>query len=252
MKATTGVFIITFLFLIVACNKEKQDNTNVPEEGFNLEGSDPAAVELADSVMTAMGGRANWNKTRYISWSFSGRRNLVWDKQSGLVRIESPEDKTIFLINVNNGQGKVRVNGREIIEKDSLQLMLQRARGIWINDSYWLVMPFKLKGSGVTLRYLGEDTLMTGAKCNVMDLTFNESENQLSSKYRIYVDLADNLVKQWAYYKNATQDSATFIRPWDNYKQYGDILLSGDRSDGSGPKNVKVDTDLPDKIFTDF
>jgi hypothetical protein len=251
MRVTTAVFF-SFLLLVVACGKENPDNTNTPEEGFNLEGSDPAAVELADSVMVAMGGRANWNKTRYISWSFSGRRNLVWDKQSGRVRIESPEEKTIYLINVNNGQGRVRVNGREILEGDSLRLMLQRARGIWINDSYWLIMPFKLKGSGVTLRYLGEDTLMSGGKCNVMDLTFADTEDQSDSKYRIYVDLADNLVKQWAYYKTSNQDSATFIRPWDNYKQYGDILLSGDRSDGSGPKNVKVDTDLPDKIFTDF
>jgi hypothetical protein len=252
MRVTTAVFF-SLLFLLVACGKEKsQDNTNTPEAGFNLEGSDPAAVELADSVMVAMGGRPNWDKTRYISWNFSGRRNLVWDKQSGRVRIESPEENAIYLINVNNGQGRVRVNGREILQQDSLRLMLQRARGTWINDSYWLIMPFKLKDSGVTLRYLGEDTLMTGGKCNVMDLTFSDSENQSNSKYRIYVDLADNLVKQWAYYKTATQDSATFIRPWDNYKKYGDILLSGDRSDGSGPKNVKVDTDLPDKIFTDF
>jgi hypothetical protein len=252
MRVTTAVFFSLLLLLLACGTEKKQDNTNTPEEGFNLEGSDPAAVELADSVMSAMGGRASWNKTRYISWSFSGRRNLVWDKQSGRVRIESPEDNTIYLINVNNGQGRVRVNGREVLTPDSVSLMLQRARGIWINDSYWLIMPFKLKDSGVTLRYLGEDTLMTGAKCNVMDLTFSDAENSSNSKYRIYVDLADNLVKQWAYYKTANQDSATFIRPWDNYKQYGDILLSGDRSDGSGPKNVKVDADLPDKIFTDF
>lgn len=251
MRVITAVFF-SILMLAVACGTEKVDNTNTPEEGFNLEGSDPAAVELADSVMAAMGGRANWDKTRYISWSFSGRRNLVWDKQSGRVRIESPEENTTYLINVNNGQGRVRVNKREITAPDSLRLMLQRARGIWINDSYWLIMPFKLKGSGVTLRYLGEDTLMTGGKCNVMDLAFPDSEDQSNSKYRIYVDLSDNLVKQWAYYKSATQDSATFIRPWDNYKQFGDILLSSDRSDGSGPKNVKVDTDLPEKVFSDF
>lgn len=251
MKLTTAA-IVSFVLIVAACGKIEQDNSNTPEEGFDLEGSDPAAVELADSVMAAMGGRANWNKTRFISWSFSGRRNHVWDKQSGLVRIESLEDNTTYLLNVNNGQGRVRLNGHEVVAKDSLQLMLQRARSIWINDSYWLIMPFKLKGSGVTLRYLGEDTLMTGGKCNVMDLTFTDTQNQSNSKYRIYVDLADNLVKQWAYYKTANQDSATFIRPWDNYKSYGDILLSGDRSDGSGPKNVKVDTDLPDKIFTDF
>src|SRR5690349_5913411 len=109
MKFTTTA-IISFVLILAACGKVEQDNSNTPEEGFNLEGSDPAAVELADSVMAAMGGRANWNKTRFISWSFSGRRNLVWDKQSGRVRIESLEDNTTYLVNVNNGQGRVRVN----------------------------------------------------------------------------------------------------------------------------------------------
>src|SRR5688572_10003154 len=129
MRVTTAVFF-SLLLILVACGNENSDNTNTPEEGFNLEGSDPAAVELADSVMVAMGGRANWNKTRYISWSFSGRRNLIWAKHSGRVRIESPEEKTIYLINVNNGQGRVCVDEREIVQEDSLRLMLQRARSI--------------------------------------------------------------------------------------------------------------------------
>jgi hypothetical protein len=68
----------------------------------------------------------------------------------------------------------------------------------------------------------------------------------------VYVDIADNLVKQWAYYRQATQDSANFVRPWDNYQRYGDILLSADRSDNSGPRNVKVFDTLPDATFTEF
>jgi hypothetical protein len=245
---------VLMLLVLLACStgsKETKD-ANLAEEGFDFKGSDPAAVELADSIMSAMGGRSNWNKTRYISWNFSGRRNLIWDKQSGRVRIESPEDHAVYLINVNNGQGKVQVNGKEIIEKDSLQKLLLAARNIWINDSYWLIMPFKLKDTGVTLKYLGEDTLQTGGKCNVVDLMFTDKGSTSESKYRIYIDITDNLVKEWSYFKKAEQDSATFTRPWDNYKKCGDILLSGDRSDGSGPKNVKVDADLPDKVFTEF
>jgi hypothetical protein len=128
--------------------------------------------------------------------------------------------------------------------------MLKRGKSIWINDSYWLVMPFKLKDSGVTLKYLGEDTLMTGLPCNVLQLTFENVGDTPQNKYHIYVDLADNLVKQWAYYSDANQDSANFVRPWDNYKKYGNILLSADRSDDGGPKNVKVQDTINEKIFT--
>jgi hypothetical protein len=252
MRLYLYVLLLPVLFACSTGNRDNTKDSNLAEEGFDLEGSDPAAVELADSIMSAMGGRSNWNKTRYISWSFSGRRNLIWDKQSGRVRIESPEDHAVYLINVNNGLGKVQVNGKEIIEKDSLQKLLLSARNIWINDSYWLIMPFKLKDTGVTLKYLGEDTLRTGGKCNVVDLMFSDKNSTSESKYRIYIDTDDNLVKEWSYFKKAEQDSATFRRPWDNYKKYGDILLSGDRSDGSGPRSVKVDTDLSDKVFTEF
>jgi hypothetical protein len=94
--------------------------------------------------------------------------------------------------------------------------------------------------------------LLTGAKCNVLELTFKDIGDTPQNKYRIFVDDSDNLVKQWSYYNNASQDSANFTRPWDNYQKYGDILISADRSDGAGPKNVKVDDNLPEKIFTEF
>lgn len=246
--ALTRVYTLLICIAALACQPRKE----MHEEGFDPAGSDPAAVELADSVMSAMGGQASWEKTRFISWSFSGRRNLVWDKQDGRVRIAVPDESLVYLLNLGNGQGKVKLRGREVTNADSVKHMLQQARSIWINDSYWLVMPFELKDSGVTLRYLGEDTLATGGKCNVMDLYFTHQGKEPESRYRVYVDLADNLVKQWSYFKTVDQDSATFTRPWDNYKKYGNILLSADRSDGSGPRDVKIDEDLPDSVFTDF
>jgi hypothetical protein len=239
-----------------SCSQDRaekdMDLYNPPAPGFDHAHSDPAAVELADSVMAAMGGRKNWDKTRFISWNFFGRRNLVWDKAEGRVRIESLPDSTIYLVNINTLEGRVLIKGRELTEPDSLQKMLEHAKSIWINDSYWLVMPFKLKDTGVTLKYLGEDTTATGLKSNVIELTFKNVGVTPENKYRVYVDLKDNLVKQWAYFKDASQDSASQVWPWDNYKRYGDILLSADRSDNKGPRDVRVDEKLPDKIFKEF
>ena len=100
-------------FLLVAClglgcgprDGEQVRGVNPPAPGFNLQDSDPAAVELADSVMMAMGGREGWDNTRFISWNFFGRRDLVWDKQTGDVRIESQQDSTIYLVNINTMVG---------------------------------------------------------------------------------------------------------------------------------------------------
>ena len=255
-KTLIFLLMASIAMLFSSCeqiNQSRSDNRdNPPAPGFDIEHSDPAAVELADSVMAAMGGRDNWDNTRFISWNFFGRRNLVWDKQQGDVRIESLPDSTVYLVNINDLKGRVRVKDQELTEPDSLKKMLEKAKSIWINDSYWLVMPFKLKDTGVTLKYLGEDTILTGEKCNVLELTFNNIGDTPENKYRVYVDLKDNLVKQWAYFKEASQDSASQIWPFDNYKRYGNILLSADRSDNRGPRNVRIDEKLPRKVFTEF
>ncbi len=255
MKATP-IFVLFIAVIVSACQTPAKEETasigNPASEGFNFDGSDPAAIELADSIMMAMGGRANWDATRFISWNFFGRRDLVWDKATGRVRIESSNDSTIYLVNVQTGEGRVQIKGQELMEADSLAKMVERAKYMWINDSYWLVMPYKLKDTGVTLTYLGEEDNSKGELCNVLELTFNEVGVTPENKYQVYVGIHDNLVNEWHYFKSAELDSASAIWPFDNYKKYGNILLSADRSDGKGPQNVKVDSDLSDALFSEF
>ena len=253
---THRIFISAMAVLVFWCcstnSSELHSIANPPSEGFDLAHSDPAAVELADSVMVSMGGRNNWDMTRFISWNFSGLRSLVWDKELGRLRITSHDDSTIYLMDLRDRRGRVQVKGKEVTDKNSLQELISKGLSIWAHDSYWLCMPFKLKDSGVTLKYMGEDLSLKGEKCNVLQLTVNQPGDVPQSKYMVFVDRADNLVKQWAYYSQASQDTSDFTRPWDNYAKYGSILLSSDRSDGEGPKDVKVETTLPDDVFTAF
>jgi hypothetical protein len=239
------------LILLPGCiqTSETSNAFNPAAEGFDLAHSDPAAVELADSIMVAMGGWKNWDNTRFISGNFFGERNFVWDKKEERVRIESIKDSVTYLLDLKNSTGNVWVKDMEVTN-DSLSILIDRGKNFWTNDSYWLVMPFKLKDTGITLRYLGEDTILSGDKCNVLELT--KSGGATPIRYQVFVDLRDNLVKQWAYYANAVQDSASFIHPWDNYKTYGKILLSADRSDQSGPRNIKVSDTVDEKIFAEL
>jgi hypothetical protein len=245
------------LFLGAGCQTEKQSQTiteeNPPMEDFNLEESDSNAIVIADSVMKKMGGRKNWDETRYISWTFFGRRKLLWDKWDGNVRIEFLNDpSTIYLVNVNSMQGKAMKAGVEITHPDSLAKELERAQALWINDSYWLFMPFKLKDSGVTLKYIRQDSTITGTLSDVLQLTFKNVGNTPNNKYEVWVNRDEGLITQWAYFQNSAQDSASFIRPFDNYQKYGKILLSGDRSDNGGPENIKVMESVPEEAFTSF
>jgi hypothetical protein len=245
------IFFFALLCLAACAPKPKTlADLNPPAEGFDIANSDPQAIQLADSIMAAMGGRENWDKVRYISWNFFGARDLTWDKHTGLVRVESPRDSSIYLVNINTGEGRVKFHGTELTEADTVKKLLANAKGIWINDSYWLTMPFKLKDSGVTLKHRGQDTLKNN-RYQILELTFKEVGDTPENKYKLYVD-SDKMIKYWAYFKDAKIDTANFIRPWDNYQKYGNILLSADRSDNGGPKNVKIAETLPDKLFTDF
>ena len=256
---------MAFLFVWFFGCKQKTSETNTVTqaqseapienpamEGFNEAASDEKARTIADDIMKAMGGRQAWDQARYFVWDFFGARRLYWDKLAGDVRIENLRDDTKIIVNIHDLKGKVYKDGEEVTNPDSLTTYLQRGKSIWINDSYWLVMPFKLKDSGVTLTYSREDTLANGGAADVLALTFEGVGDTPQNKYEVFVDKKDNLIKQWAYFQNANQDSANFIRPWDNYQSYGNLLLSGDRSDNGGPTDVQLPDSLPSTAFTSF
>lgn len=244
--------LILLSLLFQMCRQEAPAETsNPPMEGFNLTGSEPKAVQLADSVMEAQGGRQNWDQTRFIIWNFFDARRLYWDKFTGNVRIENLKDDTKTLVNINSGKGKVFKNGAEVTQPDSLAKYLKEGKEAWINDSYWLVMPFKLKDSGLTLHYIGEDTITGGKPAHVLELTFQNVGVTPENKYRVYVDKNSYLVSQWAYYPKATDKEPAFVMPWLDYQTYGNIKLSGDRGKAK-LTGIQVLDELPETVFTSF
>ena len=249
MKNLTFFFIAAIFLILFSCDND--NNKNPAAKGFNMESSDSMAVAVADHVMNAMGGRKNWDQTQIFSWSF-GSRKLIWNKESGDVRIEIPEENIVLLYNHFSDAGRAFVTREEVVDTDSLLNMMEKAKRIWINDSYWLVMPFKLKDSGVTLKYLGMGETKKGVESHILELTFNNVGVTPENKYEVYVDSKSYLVNQWAWYRDYKQDSATAVWPFDNYQKMEGILLSTDRSDGRGPKNVAVLKDIDPSLFTDL
>ena len=151
---------------------------NPPAEGFNEAGSDAKAITIADQVMEAMGGRAAWDDTRYLTWNFFGRRRHVWDKFTGDIRVEGvrrdDEKSYLILMNIHTKKGKAWLEGQEIIDPTELSEFLDLGESAWINDSYWVFMPYKLKDSGVTLEYAGGDEMLDGRASQGLQLTVEE------------------------------------------------------------------------------
>lgn len=221
---------------------------NPPAPGFDVAQSDAAAIKIADEVMVAMGGRKAYDATRYLFWNFFGSRTLLWDKHEGNVRIESQRDDFTVVMNIHSMKGKVKMKGEELTHPDSLTKYLQKGKDIWINDSYWLVMPFKLKDSGVTLKYLGEEKGENGSMSDILELCFKEVGVTPQNKYHVFVDRESKLVNKWSFYPKATDEEPRFSTPWDGYKNFGKIKLSGGRGKYE-LTDIKVLEKVEDGVF---
>jgi hypothetical protein len=213
--------------------------------------SDPEkANAIVKEMLDAMGGMKNYNNSHYIQWEFVGRK-LCWDKWTGDVRVENPAAKQTILVNINTLKGKAYENGVLVEDAKKTNELLVKAKNWWINDSYWLVMPWKLQDPGVNLSYVNTGKLADGKAADILQLTFNSVGVTPENKYWIYVDKEDHLIKQWAYYKNYNDTEPKFLKPWNNYQKVGSILLSFNRiNEDLGPKNVIVKSDFDSSIFT--
>ncbi|MEM7656616.1 MAG: hypothetical protein AAF399_10845 [Bacteroidota bacterium] len=246
-------YVLLLLTTCWACTPPPAATEEVPignpaAEGFDEANSDAEAIAIADEVMEAMGGRRAWDTTRYFTWDFFGFRTLTWDKTENRVRIDLPGDTAVYILDMNTDTGLAWEKGIALTDADSLANRMERAKSIWINDSYWLVMPFKLKDSGVTLTYVGKDSTEAGEVADLLELRFKDVGRTPQNKYQVWVNENSRLVSQWAYFPQAEDTEPRFINPWLDYQPYGDLLLSGSRGE-RGMENISVSQSMAEAVF---
>lgn len=224
------------------------DMGNPAAEGFDEDGSDPRAIEIADRVMERLGGWRAWDNTRYLTWRFFGGRRHIWDKWTGNHRLEDGD--LVVLHNINDRSGRAWVGDVEITNPDTLTHRLEQAYSRWINDAYWLVMPYKLKDSGVTLTYEGEDMTEDGLPAYILELTFQGVGRTPQNRYQVWVDIDKSLVCQWSFYRDADNTEPRFVMPWANWQTHGDILLNDDFG-ARRHTEVAVLQEVAEEVFSD-
>lgn len=192
-----------------------------------------------DSSLTAMGGKKGWEKTRYLRfrWNVYRAGKLVsdrrhyWDRYDGDYRLETKTrdgDSLLALFNVNNGEGQVWVDGKpaEGARNDSL---VERAYAMFINDSYWLLMPYKWRDPGVNLEYLGQETHDDGT-WHVVHLSFENVGLTPGDQYWAYIsDEPPHLMKKWQYHLQNRENKGPVIR-WENWQRFGDMMIATERN----------------------
>jgi len=257
-KSLLFIFVFAGIFFSSCEEKETPKNedeveiqVNPPHADFDVINSDPKAIEIADKVMKSMGGRENWDNTKYLKWNFFGQRLHYWNKETGDIRIEIPNSNAVFLMNINSLEGKVKLGDVEPTKADSLDKYLELGKEMWINDSYWMFMPFKLKDAGVTLKYKQKRMMMDNEYAHALELTFKNVGTTPDNKYIIFVDTYDYKVRQWDFYPTIEMEEPAFSTTWDNYLQYGNIELADTRSTDV-LTDIAVFDELSETVFTSF
>lgn len=203
--------------------------------------SDPKAVALADQVMEALGGRAAWDALPGLRWTFgssvndtvrSSRRH-AWNKHTGWHRVEgaTPAGGTFrFVHNLNTGEGRAWMDGTAI-EGDSLKKLLERAKAIWINDTYWMLMPYKLRDPGVRLTLDGEHR-DGGQVWDRLALSFENVGRTPGDRYWVYVNRATKRVERWDMVLEGAQPPPRTYS-WEGWEPHAGLWFPTAHRDGA-------------------
>jgi hypothetical protein len=100
---------------------------------------------LAYKILKAIKNEA-YKKTRFLEWSFGGRRNFKWDKKENIVDV-SWDTIRVNLHPRNKENSAVFFNNIE--QKIADIALVKKAGDIFNNDSFWLVAPHKLFEKGI-------------------------------------------------------------------------------------------------------
>lgn len=199
-----------------------------------------------------MGGAAGLERVRVLRFDFAvdrdGERVAIyshwWDRQTGDYRLEgrTREEGTPYrvLFNLGTRDGSVRL-GEEMLEGEAAAEHVERAYARFINDSYWLLMPWKWLDPGVELIHEGEREI-GGVTHDVVRLSFAAGIGLTSNdRYWGLVSRESGLMTRWEYVLQ-TEDGQPGEGPpavwtWTDWTDPGaGILLSRTRvRQGEGP-----------------
>jgi hypothetical protein len=223
---------------------------------------DPKAVAIADRVLEALGGKDAWDKTRYLRFDFGVEREgklqtraHTWDKWTGRYRLEAQTregEPFVVLMNVNTKEGKAWLKGQPA-DPEKEKDLVQRAYGAWINDTYWLIMPYKMKDPGVILQYDGEEK-GEGATWDKVLLSFDNVGLTPRDKYWAFVNRETGLVDRWDFVlRGETTPPATFL--WKGWTKKGGIMLAPERFNPKEGRRIAfpvmdVPAEVADSVFT--
>lgn len=222
--------------------------------------TDGVAETIAAEMMGALGGREAYDASRLIRFDFAGRRSHQWDKHTGRHRVEGQTregERYLVIHDLDDRRGRAWVDGMEVTGERAAEL-LENAYAAWVNDTYWLLMPYKLRDPGVVLTFEGQRE-MDGTTYDVLKLTFHEVGLTPGDTYWAYVHPETRLMEHWAYrLQSMAEDAEPTVWHWQGWQWYGDgaarvrlapkrVMEGGERVLDLSP--IEVSSSVPEGVF---
>jgi len=224
---------------------------------------DAKADMVGRELIAALGGAA-WEKARFYRFDFvverEGKRAAqfghAWDRYTGDYRLMGTNKAGApfaVYFNVNTKEGRAFVNGRPV-EGEERDVLVKTAYGRFINDTYWLLAPWKIFDPGVRLTYDGEKDCPEGGICDVLHLSFEENVG-LTPKdvYWFWITRDSRRMVQWQYVLGGAQEEPTSAL-WKDWRSVGGVSLSLEKEITSRSavirfENVSVGTLRDEALF---
>jgi hypothetical protein len=152
-------------------------------------------------------------------------------------------------MNMADKQGAAYMDGKKMEGRDTAKA-IDSAYSAYINDFYWLAMPWKWMEPGVNLKYIGKKS-QGGRSCDVVGLTFQKVGLTPGDRYQAFVSPKSHLMTHWEYTLQSGSKGS-----WDwQYGDYGGVKLASnhvsppDKSINMG--DVRILKEVDSAFFTD-
>lgn len=219
---------------------------------------------VVEAMTRALGGRKAWDQTRYWRFDWVVERDgqvaaqvgHLWDRETGRYRVEwrTRDGHAVqVLFDVDTRDGRVWVDGAPADSAASRE-HLERAHGRWINDFYWLAMPWKLQDPGVHVEHVGE-TSLDGQTYDLLHVWFDQVGMTPGDQYWAWVNRTTHRMDRWAYFLEGTEGEPGLERAtpwaWSGWARVGRLWLASDRVQVGGEDKRRIHfpvLDLPRRL----
>jgi hypothetical protein len=179
---------------------------------------------LADQVANAY-GLASFGQIDAIRYTFNAQRpgggvsrSWVWEPKTGQVTFEG-KDKAGKPVTVGYRRADLST------QPDAVKKVIDPA---FLNDQYWLVLPFHVVWDGAAVTDAGKQKLpLGGGSAEELVVKYASGGYSPGDTWDLYIGRGDRIV-QMVYHRGGSAKPSTVTVRWTDYKKAGPLLVALD------------------------